>query len=580
MVVFGVALAFGIIIVLAAVAMPAKISVLLTPGEKADYELLYGKLRWMTEKGALVIVQTLFAALILGAVSLLFLNLNPHIANAFRGWKRALKAMAVLAGSLACFTLLFAAGNTISSLETEVRNIADVSLFFFLSGLLWTIAGETGWAGDFLSWRMGVQGRGARPFAGFILGGAVGIAIYGLLSLNIWAFGKYLTLVTTVLNKTETNKSGEFSYRVYKLMGFELAFMLGASMAILSGLTTALSPTYRTLRQRLMRLVFPAAVLIFLAAVVLGIYRDASARYDMNKNTLAAALGVPEAATVSRTIILFKPGPGGATLQEWPLEATGRSFVSSYTAGLSIENLKKAEDYIAGHKDGSVFLDAARDFMVNGYYSLWDMQKAGQWQSRNSEYALLPRLMLVAGLRYCPLTEENLNYLRAYADEGRWYAGDTYAMRIAEGFMHFGLRSEAEAWVGKAGERGADIANAPFLKEEVLKDGKVYGRITVDGRPPVNARAGLLRDAGLLDRIDMWVLTSRLIDAVELDEKGGFMFKHLGKGEYILAVMADEETVPSGIPPDKLSVKNPPGVIKLGKGESSRNLGDIGIAIK
>jgi hypothetical protein len=170
------------------------------------------------------------------------------------------------------------------------------------------------------------------------------------------------------------DKSGEVSYLGFKLLAYEAMFMASMSLGILAGLITAFSPTYKTTRQRVVRLIFPAMLLAVLIPVILSTYQNAVKKYDLGKKNLAEAVGIPEKASVSKTIATFMPN-NKTVIQEWPMQANANSFMGTYTIELSHENLNKVKDYIAAHKEGSVYNYAAQDVLVNGYYGLWDIKR-------------------------------------------------------------------------------------------------------------------------------------------------------------------------------------------------------------
>lgn len=578
MIILGIVFGIGIVAILGAIAVPSYTGMILTQAEKADFELMSRQFDWIA-KNPYVLTGILILFIVTAGI-LLFVNLNPNFKNKYKEKTSRLKSAAVLLCSGLCFMLLFLPATSFFSsifsysLLPQTSNNTAVFIFFFLgTGLIWFIAGEMGWAGDFSSWKMGVQGKGAKPFLSFILGGITGSAAFGLYYLSNWTFTKYFILVSEVLDK-----SGETSYLGFKLLAYELMFMSSMSLGIMAGLITALSPTYRTTGQRITRLIFPAMLLAVLIPVILNTYRNAVTRYDLGKKSLAEAVGVPEKASLSKTIVLLSPNR--AVLQEWPMQAKGNSFMGTYTIELSYENLKKVEDYIARHKDGSVYNYAARDALTNGYSGLWDVKKGVEQQFKNANEILLHRLILVSQLRYLPVKEDNLNYLKSFSDEGKWYIGNRYALRIAEAFMHFGLVEEAKVWVEKAKARGEDVSKITFLENRVLTDGKVTGAIKVNGKPPANTKVVLLRYTEGFEKIEDTSLPNRLLDVRELDRSGKFAFDKLGKGNYTLAIMTDKETIPYDLPKERLNVNTYSSVMRLSADNPALNLGDINIVIR
>ena len=578
MIILGIALGIGIVAIMGAISVPGYTGMILTQSEKADFELMSQKFLWLAKNPYIIAIILILLIVITGI--LLFANLNPHFRNKFKEKTARLKASAVLLTSLGCLLLLFVPATNFFSflfsdfLFSHARDNIAVFLFFFLgTGLLWFIAGETGWAGDFSSWKMGVQGKQARPVASFILGGIIGSAAFGLYYLFNWSFNKYFVLVSEVLDK-----SGETSYLGFKLLAYYLMFISSISLGILGGLITALSPTYKTTRQRIVRFIFPAMLLAVLISVIAGTYQNAVTNYDLGKKNLAEAVGIPEKASVSKTIIMFTPNKIG--IQEWPLKIEVNNLMGTNTIELSYENLKKVEGYVAGHKEGSVYNYTACEALTNGHYGLWDVKKGIEQQFKNSGEVIFPRLLLISKLNQLPITQENLSYLRTFTDESKWHIGGKFAIKIAFAFMHFGEVEKAKALVRKAQEKGEDISKITFFNEKILKDGKITGNIKVNGKSPANTKVGLLRYSKSFEKIDNITLVLRLLDARDIGNSSRFEFNHLGKGEYVLAVMTDKETIPYNLPSEKLRVANSPGVIKLDVNKPSINLGNINIAVQ
>lgn len=577
MIILGIVLGIGIVALLGAIAVPSYTGMILTQAEKADFELMSQKFSWIAKNPYIVAVILMLLIAITGI--LLFANLNPHFRNKFKEKTARLKAAAVLLSSMGCFLLLFLPVTNIFSalfsnfLLPQTQNNVIFLFFFFGMGLLWFVAGEIGWAGDFSSWNMGVQGKQAMPVASFILGSIVGSAAFGLCYLFNWSFNKYFILVSEVLDK-----SGETSYLGFKLLAYYLMFISSISLGILGGLITALAPTYKTTRQRVVRLIFPAMLLAVLIPVILSTYQNAVTKYDLGKKNLAEAVGIPEKASVIKTIVLF--APNRVVLQEWPMQAKGNSFMGTGIIELSNENLKKVEGYIEKHKEGSIYKYAAMDALMNGYLGLWDVKKGIEQQFKNADEILLPRLLLISALHLRPVTQENLNYLKAFTDENRWHIGGRYALRIAEAFMHFGLVDEAKTWVEKAKAKGEDVSKVIFLNDKVLTNGKITGAIKVNGKIPTGAKIALLRYTEGFEKIESTALPNRLLDVREIDRSGRFTFEKLGKGNYMLAIMTEKNTIPYDLPREKLTVNTYSTVMRLGADNPAINLGDINIVVK
>jgi hypothetical protein len=565
--VLGVITGLVVLSILAAIAVPNYSDMVLSMSEKAA--LQQGQyIGLLVGKNGLAMLLSLAGLIAVIAGVLLMKILNPNIRFHYQERIEKLKFTAVAFGSAACLIFL-----TLLALRFDTQSSIVSLLFVVSTGLLWLFAGEMGWAGDFKAWTMGVQGKAARPIASFLLGAVAGGATVLVLYLSARAFNTYFILSTEMLDGSDFNVVNGL-----KFMAYEISITSLLLMGVLGGLITALSPMERTVEQRLVRLIFPIALSMILAAIGLGLYQHAAAKYDLGKKDLAAAVGVPAKALSRNTVVLFNPGK--VLLQEWPLEVTGYGRGGpGGTIALSRENLEKVEAYLDKHKEGSLFTAASHDVLIKGAFHLLDAHTGLNQEFKSSKQMLLPRLMLLSQLRYLPVVTENLNYLRSFTDESQWYVGGKYALIIAEGFMHYGMKDEAAVWTLKARDKGVDISKSILLKEPLLKTGKVFGSLTINNNAPAHTEVALLRHSQAIDKLTDIILQSRLIAAREVDSAGRFVFDHLGKGEYLLLFMTDKKTVPFNISAKDWNIAHAPGVIKLDTKTAARNLGQISISI-
>jgi len=571
--VLGIVIGLVVLALLAAIAIPNYSDTILSLSEKAALQqgqtvgLLMGK-------NGLVLSTALAGLIAVIAGALLMKILNPNIRFHYQERTEKLKFLAVALGSGACLFVLVVLALRFDFMGQDVaQNSIVCFLFIVFSGLLWLLAGEMGWAGDFKAWTMGVQGRAARPIASFFLGAVAGGTTILVLYLAARAFSTYFILSTEVLDGSDFSiMSG------LKFMAYEISITSFLLMGVLGGWITVLSSAERTVEQRVVRLIFPVALSMILAAIGLGLYQHADTKYDLGKKNLAAAVGVPAKALSSNTIVLFNPGK--PFLQEWPQEVTGHGRGGSGgTIALSRENLEKVEAYLDKHREGSVFAFASHDILSKGAFHLLDAHAGFNQEFKSSKQMLLPRLKLLSQLRYLPVVPEHLGYLRSFTDESQWYVGGKYALIIAEAFMHYGMKDEAAVWTKKARDKGADVSKSILLKEPALKTGKVFGSLTVNGNAPAHTKVALLRYSQAIDKLSDMILQNRLIAAREVDGAGRFVFDHLGKGEYLLLFMTDNETVPFNISAKEWKVAHAPGVIRLDTTTAARNLGAISITI-
>ncbi len=584
--IFGVASAIGIVAVLNAIARPSYVDMLLTMKEKADFEAMATGFLGFLGANAQVTIWVILGFALIGYFLVLF-ELNPNFRSLLKpGVKKVKAIIAGLGGMVLAFLFIVAAARTPLAIFSGVfPSPMPESLLLYgilmsaISGILWLLVGEMGWAGDLTSWRPGDKDDFASAWpkvaASFLMGAACGAITYCMLLLYNWCFDKYFLLITEVLGK-----SAEPSLLGWQLFARAVMVMLGLSFAIIAGFVTVLSARRLTVKVRLLRLILPLILLAAYTGIVGSTYNDAAARYDFKKKNLAEAVGIPEKGTAVKTMVLFIPDK--PAVQEWRMEAAGSSLlVYNNTYALTPGNIKKIEDYVALRKDGSLYLHAGRDAIMKGYVKLWDMEKGTGQMFRNAEFQLLPRLFLLRRLSTIPATAENETYLRSFADEKKWYIGKTQALRISEAFMHFGRMDEAKTWATKAKVRGADLTKAAFLNEPVVAGTSVTGVLKLNGAPLAGTKVALFTYRPKMTQIDPQYYGGFPVDGKTTDEAGRFEFKDMGKGEYVLAVMTEKEQVPLKAPPGvTFSVENAPGVIKIAADSPTRSLGDIAIMLK
>jgi hypothetical protein len=534
----------------------------------------------------LTLIRILWVILTLIVFTFILYQLNSHVrSDLIRKVKKAKLIVVILCClALFCFLALVLTQEPIRSAFGTLFDLPEVfssilwkgilwweeppdflnALFLILgAAALWLIAGETGWVGDFASWRIDRGGRGLKLVSTFVMGAAVGVIAYYVWCLFSWALHQYYILVREVLVRP-----GEMTFHRVRLFTYGLMFTLAFSLGIIAGFVTVLAPRRMEVKQRLLKLIVPAVLLGVYIPVLIGTCWYADARYDLGKRSLAEAVGIPGEGGVgmakAKAIPVKMP-----ILQERPTRAKGYSRDFFVTFELSYENLKKIEGYLRKHKDSSVFYLAGLSALMKGYFELWDTKKAMDQMFCNAPYDYASRVGLLSMLQHVPVTAENEKYLRDFADETKWHIGKVGALRLVEAFMHFGHADEAKKWAEKAKAKGAELSEVTFLTQPVFTRGTVSGAFKVDGVPLAGVKVALF-----LPRYE------RPVDVRTTDASGKFTFTNLGKGDYMLAVMTDKETVPYGLPPSQLKVENEPGTIKLDINNPSKNVGNINILTK
>lgn len=572
-VVLGVYLGLAVFPLLWSATSPAAVSSLLTLDEKKGLEELQDRLGFLRYN--LPLVKTLLVVLFVSAFVLLFLNLNRNLKRHLWGLKETrLKALAAFILFAGCFVLMAVLTEGMSYLG-GARGAFKSILFVLLFGLAWYVAGETGWAADF-SGPSKWLGLGAEPRRSILLGLAAGATAWALVLLGDRASAFYLALAAGVLADSPVP-----SWRGLIITSLGMAFMLAASLGVLAGTSIALAPVRRSPRERLMRLAFPAVLLTLYLTAMLAAYLNARMQYDLGKKDLAEAAGLRTGAAETLALMVLKPAdePSAFMLQRWPVKF---SLYEGYVPGAvaaTRENMERLEDYLfrrdrlAGR---SVFEGQAHEALYRGYFILWDAERAMERLFASAERLLLARLLMIERLQFAPVTRENLHYLRAFADETRWHAGPEAALGLARGFAHFGMPDEARRWLARAGEGRGPVTDEEAA-EAALTGGSIRGRITINGRAPAGAKLALFREHDMVRELDDFSLARWLIDARAPGESGFFEFGNLGEGRYFLALLAPEDTLPTDMHSQALSIHNPPGIIELSRDAPEADLGEIAV---
>lgn len=582
--ILGLAAGLSIASVLNAIAVPNIANLLLTLREKADLEASLKSIFTFLGSHANTMIVVLVIFVIIYFFFVLF-ELNPNFtARKKEGFNRKKAVVAALAS--AALLLLVAAALMRSPMlivsgiipsSSPATGIATLGfLIVIISGALWLVAGETGWAGDFTSWGFcgGGTSRRAGVAAAFFMGAVCGGIALSFFILFNWSFDRYFLLVSEVLGG-----SGEPTFSGMKLLSWALVFLSGFSFAVIAGFVTVLAPRRMTIKARIVRLVIPAVLLAIYVPVIAGMYHNAVVRYDLNKKNLAEAAGIPEKGRESKTVVLFVPEK--PAVQEWQMEASGNGLmINNNTYALTPENIGKIEDYLSRHSNGSIFFYAGSDAVMKGYYKLWEADKGNERMFRNARHQFIARMVLLARLRSIPVTMENEKYLLSFADETKWHAGKTASLRIAEAFMHFGRVDDAKAWADRARAKGEDPGKSKALGEPVLTNASITGTIKLGGAPLAGKKVALFPYRQKMTRIEPRYFYGFPLDAKTTDTSGRFEFANLGKGEYVLAVMTEKEEVPFKAPGGSFSVENAPAVITLDEAAPVKELGDINIIVQ
>ena len=587
MIILGGASGLLITCIMFAVTEPESAHYLLTIKEMADFELMKTSGDWY-KKGYMAPVIGIIM-FILGRLAFGFLVflLNPNLKMKLVKSKRSvIKAILVFEVTIALSYIAsyYYVSGTLSPFEGTATIAARLAFFFVMGGLIWFIAGETGWAGDFSSWGMGTSEKGSRPAEAFILGGLVGIGISAVGMLNSWFFRNYAIFVHEVLDNAST---GETTTIGMQLLTSKVAIYYGLSFGIAASLIVALSPVFQDIKWRLKRIPVAVVMAAALGLFVFVTYSEGVNKYHLNKKNLSDAANLQNTNAEDRTVIMLMPDGKGKnfTLLEWPMQvqvirrnkAGGMFYTESKTiVQVSPDNIHKLENYLDEHKEGSVYNYLAQQALERSYFAVWDMEKSLAMQYATQSSMIL-RLQMLRHLAVLPVTEQNYGYAERYLDGSEWHIGKRAIPMLINTLVNFGRLEEARKWKKTLKTKYGMESPVRIPDREVVTKGRIVGSLTINSATPKNTKIALLRSITALDSMSVYSLRFLLTDVRLLDGESRFEFNNIGEGDFFLAMMTDAATINFNAPPKSLTIENLPGILRVGPNRPELNLGEINI---
>lgn len=587
MIILGAASGLLIARIMFAVSVPESAYYLLTLDEKADYELMKAGSEWYTEGYMAAVIGVVMFILGRLAFGFLVFLLNPNLSMELIKSKRAvIKAILVFEGTIALSYIAsyYYVSGTLSPFEGTATIGARLVFFFVMGGLIWFVAGETGWAGDFSSWGMGTAEKGSRPIEAFILGGLVGMGISTVGMLNSWFFRNYAIFVHEVLDNAPT---GETTTKGMELLTSKVAIYYGLSFGIAAGLIVAFSPVFRDIKWRLKRLPVPIVLATALCLFVFITYSEGAQKYDLDKESLADAAGLLDARAPSRTVVMFRPDGKGNnfTPLEWPMQVqvirrnkAGNLFYkeSKTTVAVTPENIKKLESYLNEYREGSVYSYLARQALEKSYFAEWEMEKslAMQYASQNS---MILRLQMLRHLSALPVTGKNFEYAKKYLDVNEWHVGERAIPMLINVLVHFNRLDKAREWENRLTTKYGKENPVWIPDRPAVTTGRISGSLTINSAEPKNVKIALIRNITERDNMNVYSLRYLLTDVRLLNGESRFEFNNIGEGDFFLSVMTDAKTIAFNKSPEKLKIENPPGILRISPNRTELNLGGINV---
>lgn len=564
----GIVLALMSMAILGAIAMPAHNNYILTHAEKADMDLIASRFTPALEYSKYIL--WVLVPLMVFAMGLFLRAMNPRLGKDTIRLRPGLYKAIVVVVALVLAGVLFA---KIVDLHSGIVVLLASSV---LMGCLWMVLGDMGWAGDFSSWKPGTAERGPELLKCFAYGAVMGAVAVGVLSLTSIAFNKYFVLVSEVLDGSDDISSRGFELFLYGLL---VLFVFNAG--VLASLALALSPSVKARAERIKNLAIALVLICACLVMSYGIYLNAVDKYDLDTKNLAEAVGIPEDASESFTLVPLSTLEGETpAISNWPLSVSSFSLAGGGSIAVSSDNLSKVGEYLKGHPEGTVHKYSALDTLCNGYIVLFEPALADKALIAASREIMYARLLLLRRLTVVPVTQGNIEMVTSFADEEKWVVRGRSAYALFRALVHMGLIDEARKWEARAIEDGHDV-NEPVVPEgPVLTDGAIKGRLRFNGVPLKHGRIALVNLSGDSINLELFNVASNLVAVREFDADGAFDFESLGNGRYVLLLVADDSVVGEDIEKLAVTLKGNTSVIELDHDNSLVNLGTIELYVE
>jgi len=372
---------------------------------------------------------------------------------------------------------------------------------------------------------------------------------------------------------------GEAHWRMIAGLSLGPAAALGFGGA---GLLIALGAPWLSARERLRAALAPgillALILLFGRVWLPGWMQS---RYDYPPGNLAtavrrlaAAAGVRLASSGTERLAILRQGRAA-----W-LSVPGQTIVGIEG---SREAAHKVEAFLERRNFATALADPAFKALHDAASLQWDVL-----ESLRVDYLNLTRCpapvyvsLFLDKLRDCASTPETRRYADLLADEDRFAFLDADSeLLMGDLYARLGEWEKAARWYRRGGVPESRLRE--LLTERVMmRDGRVTGRILVNGRPARGVRVGLVPSRAVREAFrsalgpglirPFWL---RFLTAVTTtDAQGRFALEHIVAGHYRLILTSSEVRLPPG--PQFLPARNAPGDMFIAYGKPHFELGDI-----
>ncbi len=318
------------------------------------------------------------------------------------------------------------------------------------------------------------------------------------------------------------------------------------------------------------RLALASVAVGLLGIAGLGRTREALARLDVGKPSLALELGL-QGSSLSRYALLL--GPDTRVLPSVTADGTategGRDRIEC-----NLRTIRAAQQFLE-RRDYRTALALRAYRHLHGCAALdWQTTRALEIDLETLERTPTPAAAerLLERLGQCRVTSENRRILDALADPARFRWKEPKGRRwLGAAYLRFGEMERAREFLLHSGMSQAELQQA-FGGLSPLTDGTVRGQVTIQGERIASVRMGLVRAdgenwkevAGLVPP-EGW---GRVCAMTHTDGEGRFEFRNIPEGSYYLIVTGGG----LGRTPGQPVVTPHPGAVQLDRVHPVRTL--------
>lgn len=406
-------------------------------------------------------------------------------------------------------------------------------------------------------------------------------AVLGLIAALIFHLASYAAPEPLLFFFRSLSAIGEKQWWTIAAISLGISAVLGVAGA---GFVIALGTPGMNWHKRARASLFPlfALLLVFLfgrwimPAVMLHRYDYEPGGGPTLVDRLAKAAGIRKGASEGYTFLLL------GRERSISLNVSVQSFLG---LDASEEASRKIEKFLKRRGYRTALADPAFKTMHDSASLRWDSAESLRVDLENLIHCPDPIYigLLIAKLRTTASTPETRRYADLLANESHFVFPDRMAIQaMGDIYASLGMRDKAEKWYRRSGVPESQLERV-LSERTMFNQGKISGRIMLNGKPVQGAKVGLVPAAVVRELFQTmlgpgfvrpfwlrWVSATALTDA-----EGRFTLSQLVAGRYRMLVMIPQLRLPSFS--RELSVQNAPQIVFTEYGTPSSDVGTISI---